>query len=60
MQPVSREWICKHIPVVTNMHAAIEKPISKQRVGKHTTIGVLLETVFSVWSVQSAYKEEFS
>jgi hypothetical protein len=34
--------------------------VSKQRIGKHAKIGVLLETVFSVWYVQSGYKEEFS
>jgi hypothetical protein len=30
-----------------NMHT-IEEPISKQHIGKHTTIGVLLEKVFPV------------
>jgi hypothetical protein len=29
-------------------------------IGKHKIIDVLLETVFSVRSVQSGYKEEFS
>jgi hypothetical protein len=29
------------------------QPVSKQRIGKHA----LLETVFSIRSVQSAYKE---
>jgi hypothetical protein len=43
-----------------NTHVTIEEPVSKQRNGKHTTIGVLLEMVFSVRSVQSGYKEEFS
>jgi hypothetical protein len=42
-----------------NMHAATE-PISKQRNGKHTTIEVMLETVFSIRSVQNGYKEEFN
>jgi hypothetical protein len=28
------------------MHATIEVPVSKQWIGKHTTIGILLETVF--------------
>jgi hypothetical protein len=28
--------------------ATIEESVSNQRIGKHTTIGVLLETVFSV------------
>jgi hypothetical protein len=40
------------------MHA-IEETVSKQRIGKHTTTGVLLETMFSVRSLQSIYKEEF-
>jgi hypothetical protein len=39
MQPVSKEWISKHIPTATNKHATIEEPISKQGIGKHTTIG---------------------
>jgi hypothetical protein len=34
--------------------------VSRERIGKHTPIGVLLETVFSVLSVQNDYKEEFS
>jgi hypothetical protein len=42
-----------------NTHATIDEPVSKQRIGKYTT-GVLLETVFSILSVQSGYKEEFS
>jgi hypothetical protein len=35
-------------------------PVSKQRIGKHasTTMELLLETVFSIRSVQSGYKEE--
>jgi hypothetical protein len=36
------------------------RPVSKQRIGKHIKIRVLLETMFSVRSVQSGYKEEFS
>jgi hypothetical protein len=59
VQPVSREGIRKHIPAATNTHATIEH-VSKQRSGKHTTKGVLMETVFSVRFVQSVYKEEFS
>jgi hypothetical protein len=34
-----------------NTHVTTEEPVSKQRIGKHTTIGVLLETVFSIQSV---------
>jgi hypothetical protein len=45
MQPVSRE-ISKHIPVTTIKHTITEKLVSKQRIAKHTTIGVMLETAF--------------
>jgi hypothetical protein len=41
MQPVSKQQIRKHVPVVTNTHA----------------IYLVLETVFSDRSVQSGYKE---
>jgi hypothetical protein len=36
------------------------QPVYKQRIGKHasTTIGLLLETVFSMWPMQSSYKED--
>jgi hypothetical protein len=57
---ITRQLLGKYIPAATNTHGAIEEPVSKQRIGKHTTIGVLLETVFSVRSLQSSYKEEFS
>jgi hypothetical protein len=46
----------KQVPAEMNTHA-VEEPVSKQQISKHTTIGVLLETMFSVWSVQSGYKE---
>jgi hypothetical protein len=46
MQPVSREWISKHIPTATNTHATIGEPVSKQRIGKHTTVGVVGNGVF--------------
>jgi hypothetical protein len=60
MQPIPREQMGKYIPVAMNIHAKKEEPISKQWMGKHTTIGVLLEIVFSLQSVQSVHKEEFS
>jgi hypothetical protein len=60
MQPVSRQRICKHIPPETNTHTTIEEPVSTKHIGKHTTIGILLETVFSVRCVKSGYKEELS
>jgi hypothetical protein len=37
-------------------HARIEEFDSKQRIGKRTTVGVLLETVFSIRSIQNCYK----
>jgi hypothetical protein len=43
MQPVSRHRIGKHVPAATNTH---------------TTIELLLETVFSTRPVQSGYKED--
>jgi hypothetical protein len=43
MQPISRQWIGKHIPVTPNTHRTIE---------------LLLETVFSTCSVHSGYKED--
>jgi hypothetical protein len=51
---IARQRLGKHIP------AATEKPISKQQIGKHTTIEVLLKNVFSLLSVQSGYKDVFS
>jgi hypothetical protein len=41
-----------------NTHATVEEPVSKQLIGKDTTVGVLLKTVFSLRSEQSGYKEE--
>jgi hypothetical protein len=43
MQPVSRQRIGKHIPAATNTH---------------TTLELLLESVFSTRSVQSGYKDD--
>jgi hypothetical protein len=42
------------------MHATIEEPISKQQIGKNTTIGILSETAFSVQSMQSVYIDRVS
>jgi hypothetical protein len=42
MQPVSRKLIGKHVPAATNTN----------------NIELLLETVFSTWSLQSGYKED--
>jgi hypothetical protein len=56
---IAMQRLGKHIPAAMNTHATIEEPVCKQRTDKHT-IGLLLETVFSVRSVQSGYEEEFS
>jgi hypothetical protein len=53
----TRQCLGKHIPATTNKHAAIEEPVSKQRFGKHKTVGALLKKVSSVRSVQSGYKK---
>jgi hypothetical protein len=45
MQPVSRQWIGKHVPFATNTH---------------TNIVLLLETVFSSRSVQSGSRSPVS
>jgi hypothetical protein len=57
---VARQQLGKHIPVAMNTHATIDEPVSKRQIGKHTTIGLLFETVVSVRSVQSGYKQEYS
>jgi hypothetical protein len=56
----ARQRLGKQVPAEMNMHATIEEPISKQPIGKHTTIGVLLETVFSIRSVQRGFTERVS
>jgi hypothetical protein len=57
---IARQRLGKHIPAATNTQATIEESVSKQRISKHTKIGVLLETMFSFWSMQSGCKEQFS
>jgi hypothetical protein len=41
-------------------NSGVMQPVSKQQISKHasTTIELLLETLFSIWSVQSGYKED--
>jgi hypothetical protein len=56
--PIARQRLGKHIYAATNTQATIEEPVSEQLISKHTTIGALLETVFSALSAQSGYKEE--
>jgi hypothetical protein len=41
-----------------NTQATAEEAASKQRIGKSTTIGVLLEIVFSVRFVQNGCKKK--
>jgi hypothetical protein len=55
---IAMQRLGKHIPSATNTHATTEETVSKHLKGKHTKIGVLLETVFSVRSVQSDYNRE--
>jgi hypothetical protein len=45
---IARQQLCKQVPEEVNTHATTEEPVSKQWIGKHTTIGVLLETVFPI------------
>jgi hypothetical protein len=67
--PDVKRWFCKQRPFlgnVRNIHAHNNKTrglcspfISNGSVNTPTTIGVLLETVFSIRSMQNGYKEEF-
>jgi hypothetical protein len=41
-----------------NKHT-IEDPVSKQWIGKHKTIGVPLEMIFSVWSGKVVIKKSY-
>jgi hypothetical protein len=42
---ISRQWLSKQVDVATDTLATVEE---------------LLGTLFSIWSMQSSYKEEFS
>jgi hypothetical protein len=55
---IAMQRLGKHIPAEMNRHATIERLVFKQRIDKHSIIGVLLETVFPVRPVRSGYKEE--
>jgi hypothetical protein len=46
-----RHRLAKHIPIATNMHAIIEEPVSKQRIGKHNNMGIVGNGVFSLCKV---------
>jgi hypothetical protein len=47
----ARQRLDKQVPAEMNLHAIIEESLSKQQITKHITIGVLLETMFSIPSV---------
>jgi hypothetical protein len=67
---VAKQWLCKQQPLLgneRNIHtrnnktAGLSNPfLSNGSVNTPTTIEVLLETVFSIRSLESGYKEEFS
>jgi hypothetical protein len=66
-RPVAKRWLCKQWPLLYNARKiqALNnrtgmQPVSRQRIGKHAsaTIKWLFETVFSVRSVRSGYKED--
>jgi hypothetical protein len=54
--PIARQWLGKHIPVQAYAHSRTS--IARQRTSQHASLTI--EAVFSVWSVQSGYKEVFS
>lgn len=54
--PIVRQQVGKHIPAEENARKNMAS-FARQRINKHTFLTV--ETVFSVWSVQSGYKEVF-
>jgi spore coat protein CotH len=49
--------LLNRFPAEMNMQARIEEPVYKQQIRKHTTVGLLLETVLCIQSVQSGYIE---
>jgi hypothetical protein len=66
---VAKRRLCKQRPVLgnaRNIHAWKNRTrlcnplLSNGSLNMRTTIGVLLETVFYSWSLQSSYQEEFS
>jgi hypothetical protein len=52
-----RNGLVTRFPQKMNMHATLEEPVSKHRIRKHTTIEILLETVFSIGFMDSCYIE---
>jgi hypothetical protein len=68
-RPVAKQWLCKQLPLLGNARSIQARNnrtglcnifLSNGSVNTPTTIGVLLETVFSIRSVQSGCKEQFS
>jgi hypothetical protein len=56
MKTISKQRLGKHVPA----EIISELLIGKGSVNTPTTKGLLLEMVFSIHSMQSGYKEEFS
>jgi hypothetical protein len=54
--PIARQRFGKHIRAEANARNS-RTCIARQRISKHASLTV--EAVFSAWSVQSGYKEEF-
>jgi hypothetical protein len=55
--PIARQRLCKHTSIPAEANARNNKTsIARQRISKHTSLTIGL---FSAWSVQSGYKEEF-
>jgi hypothetical protein len=69
-RPVTKQWLYKQRPFLGNSRNTHERSsrtmglcdpfLSNGSVNTPTKIGVLLKTVFSIRSVQSAYTEEFN
>jgi hypothetical protein len=55
-RPIARQRLGKHIPTEANSRN-IRSSITRKRISKHASLTT--EGVFSVWSVQSGYKEGF-
>jgi hypothetical protein len=53
---IAKQRLGKHVPAEANQ-CKNKMSIARQRISKHTFL--IIEAVFSVWSVQSDYKEVF-
>jgi hypothetical protein len=54
---IARQNLGKHLSVEANSRNN-RTSIAKQRISKH--VSLTIETVFSAWSMQRCYKDEFS